>query len=346
MVRRPHAFAVALAVAVAVFTVTAAVMLGLPLRDPDGIAGPSYVRLPGIIAIFFCLDVLPRAFLRARSLAEVGSAAREVIREQWTPNRVRLVLLGLLSFYACYVGYRNLKGFLPFVRDGLADAALARVDRALLLGNDPAALLQGLLGTGAAAHLLSWVYISYLLFVPLSLAAALVWNRNVRCGFYYVTALCINWVVGAASYYLLPSLGPVFVEPNQYADLPFTAVARLQQGLANSRLDVLADPFGTASLQGIAGFASLHVSVVFSAALIAHRLGLRPQLRWALWAYLGLTIVSTIYFGWHYLLDDVAGLAIGWFAAWLAGVVTAQGAPEALDVDTVPVPEPGVLSRR
>ena len=322
MVHRPYTFAIVVATGVCAVTLFAAVLLDLPVRDPDGIAGPSYLRLPGIIAIFLLLDVVPRACKRAAGLRDVGHAARDVIREQWSPGRVKLVLIGLLSFYVSYVAYRNLKGFLPFVRDGLADERLARLDSAVMLGNDPAAVLHSLLGTGQAAHFLSWVYISYLLFVPLSLAAAVVWNRNVLRGFWYVTALCINWVVGAASYYLLPSLGPIFAYPENFTALPMTEVGSLQQSLANTRIDVLADPLASSTIQGIAGFASLHVSVVFTAALIAHRLGLPALLRRALWVYLGLTIVSTVYFGWHYLIDDVAGLAIGWFAAWLAAMTT------------------------
>jgi len=41
------------------------------------------------------------------------------------------------------------------------------------------------------------------------------------------------------------------------------------------------------------------------------------------WAFLALTILATIYFGWHYLADDVAGAFIGWLsvsiAAWATG---------------------------
>ena len=56
--------------------------------------------------------------------------------------------------------------------------------------------------------MLSFVYTMFLTFVPVSLGAALVWSKNVATGFWYVTALCVNWVLGALSYYWLPSLGP------------------------------------------------------------------------------------------------------------------------------------------
>jgi len=87
---------------------------------------------------------------------------------------------------------------------------------------------------------------------------------------------------------------------------------------------VLIDPQATANVQGIAGFASLHVAIVFSAALVAHLVGLPRILRWALWAFFALTSVATIYFGWHYLVDDVAGLAIGAVAVWIGALATGQ----------------------
>jgi membrane-associated phospholipid phosphatase len=61
---------------------------------------------------------------------------------------------------------------------------------------------------------------------------------------------------------------------------------------------------------------------VFTAALVAHRLGLPALLRTALWSFLALTIVATTYFGWHYVVDDVAGLVIGLVAVLVAEQVT------------------------
>ena len=310
----PHVPAAALAVTAGAVTLVAAEALDLPLRDPDGVAGPAYVRLPLILAIVFALDIVPRAIKR-RSLGEV-------VRERWSPHRFWLVVVGLFSFYITYVAYRNLKSFLPMVRDGTADWALLDLDRAMALGRDPGPLLHDLLGTGVAAHFLSIVYVFFLVFVPISLAAALVWGRDMAKGFWYVTALGLNWILGIASYYLLPSLGPVFAKSSLYEGLPETGVSRLQDTLWQSRLETLADPAAATDIHGIAGFASLHVAIVFTAALIAQLLGLRPFIRRTMWAFLGLTIVATLYFGWHYIIDDIGGFAIGGLAVWLAGLAT------------------------
>ena len=47
-----------------------------------------------------------------------------------------------------------------------------------------------------------------------------------------------------------------------------------------------------------------------TAVLAAHLLGLGRRLKIALWVWFGLTILSTVYFGWHYFLDDIAGIVI------------------------------------
>jgi hypothetical protein len=322
---RPYAFAVLLAAVAAVVSLVVAASFDLPLRDPDGIAGPAYVRLPLIVVLFLLADIVPR-LVRRRGRAN----AKRILRERLSPERLGLITAGMASFYVSYVAYRNLKGALPFARPKLHDEQLLRLDEWMAFGHDPALLLHDLLGTGTAAYVLSSAYILYLLFVPLSLGAALVWGRNVRIGSWYVTALCLNWLLGAVSYYLVPSLGPVFVHPERYAVLPETGVSLLQESLARARLEVLADPTGADAIAGVAGFASLHCSVVFTAVLMAHLARLPIVVKASLWVFLLLTITATAYFGWHYLIDDVAGLAIGAASVLIAERVTRR-APASIE---------------
>jgi hypothetical protein len=325
---RTYGLAVVLAVGSTALALVVAMLLDLPIRDPDGVAGPAWVRLPAIVLAFFVADVVPRALRRAGGVRGFRPALDDVVRERWDRRRTLLVAVGLATFYATYVSYRNLKGALPFARDVLHDEALVDLDRWMAFGTDPSSVLHSLLGNGIAAHVLSAVYLLFLAFVPLSLGVALVWARNVRTGAFYVTALCLNWLLGTASYYLVPSLGPVFVRPGLFADLPETGVSALQRSLLNTRVEVLADPAAATAVQGIAGFASLHVSIVFTGALVAHRLGLHRAVRWGMWLFLVLTVLATVYFGWHYVVDDIAGLAMGALAVWIAWRWTCGGGQE------------------
>ena len=138
------------------------------------------------------------------------------------------VSTGLVSFYVTYLAYRNLKSVVPVLRPGeLFDPQLADLDRILFSGNDPAALLHTLLGTGSAAHVLSAGYMVFFAFIPGTLAVALVFSRDLRAGLFYTTAQSLNWLLGAGSYFLLPSVGPIYAEPAAFADLPLTGVGRL-----------------------------------------------------------------------------------------------------------------------
>ena len=128
-------------------------------------------------------------------------------------------------------------------------------------------------------------------------------------------------MLGAASYFLLPSLGPIYYEPQAFAHLPHSEVTRLQDMLLDQRVEFLVHPT-TATPQSIAAFASLHISMSLTAALAAHLLGLGRRLKIALWTWLALTTLATVYLGWHYVLDDIAGLVIAAGALLVARALT------------------------
>ena len=87
------------------------------------------------------------------------------------------------------------------------------------------------------------------------------------------------------------------------------------------RVDFLADP-STGTPQSIAAFASLHISMSFTAALAATLLGLSRRVQGTLWVWVGITTIGTVYLGWHYFVDDLAGVAMGVTALGLAKVFT------------------------
>lgn len=316
-------FAVLLSVLLAVAAVVVATAYHLPLRDPDGVSVPTYVRLPLILLATFLADIIPPAVVRARSPRAFPGVLRDVVRERWPRNHVRFALVGLGAWYLTYVAFRNLKSYVPFVNRNLYDDTLARLDRLLTLGKDPAAVMHDVFGTGAAAHFFSFVYVAWIVLVPASLVVALVWSRNVRAGEWFVTAVAVDWVLGVATYFAVPTLGPVYADPALFADLPQTWVSTLQATMIEERYAVLIDPFATSAVQTIAAFASLHVGITVTTCLMAELLDMPRWLRLALWVFLGLTVLSTVYLGWHYLADALGGTVIGaagvLIAAWGTG---------------------------
>lgn len=313
--------AVAAGPIVALVTVAAALVAtgraDIPLRDPDHVAALYLVLVAAGVVLLAAVDVAVRAGPRASR-----AAMAQVRRERWTPARMFAVGTAIVSFYVSYMAYRNLKAVVPLLRPGdLFDRQLAELDRDLFLGHDPAALLHALPGTAVTTQVLSTAYAAFIVFLPLSLAVALVFATRLRAGLFFATALSINWILGAISYLALPSLGPVYADPGAFAHLPHSEVTRLQDMLLDQRVAFLADPV-SATPQAIAAFASLHLSMSLTAAVTAQLIGLGRRLRIALWVWVGVTFVDTIYFGWHYVLDDVAGVAIAALALGFAWVLT------------------------
>lgn len=329
--RRGYSLLVAVAVIMGVLTIVCGIALDYPVRDPESsFLGPSWIKVPSLLAGAFLADLVPRTLFRARFKPKLfKQEGRALIREHWTRERITLVVVGCISFYVTYVSYRNLKSMLVFFRMGdegrptKYDYELHSFDRWLFFGNDPAEILHAVFGTGIAAHVLSAVYLFYLPMVPITVVAWAVWSRNVSFGYWYITAQCLCWALGTASYYMVPTMGPNFFFPWLYTELPHTGVTDLQDALFHGRVAVRFDPL-TDGVQSVAGFASLHVAVTVAMAMIAQYTWRTRWLRIAMWIYVALTVLATTYFGWHYFLDDVGGLVIALLSVYLGGVATGQ----------------------
>ena len=207
-----------------------AVTYHLPLRDPDGVAVPTYVRLPMILLLAFLTDVVPRAAV-ARPLAWSGSPRTlvAVIRERWPWEHVRFALVGLGAWYLTYAAFRNLKSFVPFVNRKLWDRTLSTLDRILLLGHDPATVLhqpvRGRRGRRSSSPSST---------SPGSCSCRSRWSSRWSgratgpAASWYVTAVAVDWVLGVATYFAVPTLGPVYAQPQDFVALPHTYVTTLQ----------------------------------------------------------------------------------------------------------------------
>jgi hypothetical protein len=295
-----------------------------PLRDPDGFLGPAWVRLPAMVLGAFVLDVVPRSIWRSRrSLRRVPTEARDLVREHWTGERIAAVAIGITCFYVTYVSYRNLKNGLLIFHEDTQDSVLHKIDRWFFFGHEPAVVLHDVLGTTVAAHVLAYVYILFLPMAPISVVAWLVWSRNVTFGYWYVTANCLCWTLGTASYYAVPSLGPAFEYLWLYRDLEPTGVTKLVDALWNGRYSQYFNPFAD-GVQSVAGFASLHCAIILCMVLVAHYTVRHAFIRNLLWIDFVLTFVSTIYFGWHYIADSIVGSLIAVVSVYVGGLATGQ----------------------
>jgi membrane-associated phospholipid phosphatase len=312
----------AVALVILILAVVCTREVGLPVRDPDHVAA-LYLVLVGLgVVLLVGLDILIRATRIAGRFPPPRAELQRVRRTRWTRGRCLAAGSALVGFYVSYMAYRNLKSVVPLLRpDVNYDRELAEWDRSLFAGNDPAALLHDLLGTGLTTHVLSAAYVAFIVFLPLTIGVSLVFARDLRAGLFYTTAQSLNWLLGAGTYFLLPALGPIYAYPAAFAELPASEVTRLQGVLLDQRVAFMQDPAGSTP-QAIAAFVSLHISMSFTAAVAAHLLGAGRRLKMALWTWLAVTTVGTVYLGWHYFVDDIAGVALGAVALALAAVLS------------------------
>jgi hypothetical protein len=325
--RRAYVLLVGFAVVMGGLAIVTAVLLDKKLADPEGFLGPSWLRLPLLLSGAFLADILPRTLWLSRGHpGRWREIVRERVRTHWTRERLTLVVMGLVCFYITYVSYRNLKSFLPFVMgEKKYDYELHLIDQALFFGFEPGVLMQDLLGTGISAHVLSYIYLWFLPLVPIALTAWLIWSRNISYGYWFVTSQCIAWTLGTLSYYMLPTLGPGFFAPWLYENVinAGTPTSALMDSLSEARRRVLVEGVEGA-VQSTAGFASLHCAITLLVALMVQYTISSRIVHWVFWVNFGITVVATLYFGWHYVADDIAGILIALLSFYLGGRASGQ----------------------
>ncbi len=332
MYRRAYVLLIGVAVLMSALAVTASLSVGRPLVDPEGFLGPSWTRLPLLVGAALLVDLVPRALWQGRGKpAAAWASIQQRWRQHWTRERFTLVVLGIGCFYLTYVAYRNLKSMMPFVMSYRIDGAqkpitydreLHLVDKALMFGHDPAGVLQSIFGTGFMAWGLSYFYMLFIPMVAVLVAIWVVWSRNITYGYWFVTSQVLIWSLGTATYYALPTLGPGFEYVNSYINLPNTPANQLMTSLSDSRHNLLYA--NTDSMNSVAGFASLHTGVTLLWALMVQYTVRNRILKIVFWVNFCITVVATIYFGWHYLADDVAGVMIALVSFYVGGKASGQ----------------------
>jgi len=324
MHRRAQISLVVIASAMAAWAIATAVHLDKGLLDPDGFLGPAWMRGPLLVGGALLADLLPRTLWKSKlNFSQMPDLFRERLRAHWNRERIVLVVMGVVCFYVTYVSYRNLKSFLPFVRDVNFDRDLHLIDRTLMFGHEPATILHDVLGTTVSAQFLSLIYLWFLPLVPLALTAWVVWARDIAHGYWFAVSQCIAWSLGTISYYALPTLGPGFEYSWLYQDLASTPSSKLMEALIDGRQDVTGNVL-TDAVQSVAGFASLHCAITLLVALMIQATVQNRILRWVGWVNFGVTVVATVYFGWHYIADDIAGIAIALVAFYVGGLLCNQ----------------------
>ena len=123
----------------------------VPFRDPHGkLFRAKLLSTAETLLVFVPVDIVVRWPLAEREARSCGDGA-----PRWTPYRIGMIALALVSYQVVCLSYRNLKSWDVFRTPH--DAMLLRWDRWLFFGHSPAVLLHDLLGRDSRpASLTDW----------------------------------------------------------------------------------------------------------------------------------------------------------------------------------------------
>lgn len=270
-------------IAFALFAITLVVIVAATGTAPRTFAPPLW-RIAWRLHVYFATCAALVGVVLARRIP-VGGRLR----------RVAAVARDFAPFYAVLVLYEALAELTPALRPQVADAALVRIDRAML-GVD-AAVWLGRFATPLLSHAMAICYGGYFV-VPGALAAVL-YGSGARALYRdFIVAGSLVAILGFVGYLLVPAVGPYVFQ----ADLFPT---RLPGGGYAPAFVKAVDDF-----RGVARdcFPSLHAAHMTVALVFAYRFR-RAVFLAMLPIGLGL-YVSTIYLRMHYLIDVVAGILL------------------------------------
>jgi hypothetical protein len=221
---------------------------------------------------------------------------------------VRISLASMMSM----LFYFLLKSSVYLINPRNWDRQLFDLDQNIHFGISPNLFFLELFNNTYFYRFMDLLYSAFYFIINLSYPALILvlaathWRRT------FATAYVLMWSLGCIGYLAVPCYGPVFTEPDQYEaalqEMPITAY--VQNEIYKETLSLVRNPEGERIIRygGIAAFPSLHVGLVALFTLVSRTISKR-------WFHLNLLILfllilGSLITGYHYLIDDYAGLAL------------------------------------
>jgi len=213
----------------------------------------------------------------------------------------RLINVILLVF----VVFANLKHLVPLINSNIYDQQLYEIEK-VVFGRSLTEILLQLFGSSAASFF-SGIYTAYYPFMTLT-AFFLIMQRERDLAPEFTTAFGLMWFLGILMVYLYPTWGPCFYAPQLLTGVPVTSASEVQAELWKLKLYLEQNPKSPTGLFLISGLPSLHQALTILASYYVFRVS--RFLGYLCWVFCGLTLFSTVYLGWHWVLDNVTAVPL------------------------------------
>ncbi len=283
---------------------------GIALREPWKLYSTRFLHS----MIFYLIGLVLLLFgYRLRDLQRQMSN-KQIISQRLTWRRYHENFLSWKNFThdlrllhcvaLMFVVFINLKHLIPVINPKIMDRQFGAWEMTMLSGQTFGELLHYYLGTDAA-YVLSPLYTFFYTYVALILYFMIFSKRSAQ---EFFTVFCLLWFVGVSTVYLCPTWGPVFFLPELYATLPHTDVTELQRRLLEHQQFLAVHPLSDKGVYLISGFPSLHLAVPTLGSLYLWRISRLVAI--FSWCFVAATTVTTLYFGWHWIVDDLGSVLL------------------------------------
>jgi hypothetical protein len=229
-------------------------------------------------------------------------------------TEVELVRGGIL-LTATLTVYTNIKVRLPILASRLYDGAFLTADRWLLGEHMHRHLVEMVASSRLMTGILDLAYTQ--IHLPFVLLVACLWvYERAELLRVLLLAYSFNYILGILISVQLPSYGLFYFTPEHYAFLDHLTSGRYQWSLIrdfeqNRRLFESVGIVRTKPFSGITAFPSLHVAHMTLVTGVGWKFS-----RWLGAAFVVFSVVgtvATVALGWHYVVDGLAGCALGGF---------------------------------
>lgn len=286
-------------------------LLELSLRDPlllygERVMSGLFLYNLGLIVAFFLLRL--RDIKKARKESVIISRVETLqtfhLRYfNWLIVQRDLRILHSIS--VMFVVFVNLKHLIPLINDKLYDSQLWELEKNIF-NISPIEILHGLIPFEWAPFI-SNVYTVWYTYLAIVIMTMLLQRNFIKAEQFFI-AFILMWFGGIALVYIWPTLGPCFYLPDVVAAMPITEITDIQRKLWIQRQFVLSEPMNDKGVYLISGLPSLHFAATLLGSLFLFKIN--KLLGSLSWIFCSLTFISTIYFGWHYLSDNIAAILL------------------------------------
>jgi hypothetical protein len=245
------------------------------------------------------------------------------IRIKTLPLKIITFIRDWIPIFIVLFSYCTLKSIIPVVNPFLFDEQFNMIDYYLFFKHSPTALIINWIPISYMG-LLSFGYKSFFLIKIFAFSSIYCTLKDKRVFYRMVIAFSLTYFIGLGLYYIFPSQGPIYYQPKKFeailTPMSETSNYQIQKDLWKNYEHVkkhTPEKFceltkASGIRNGIAAFPSLHIAV--SCVLLYFLFRYSRAIFWLCFLPFWVMVLSTIYFGWHYVVDDIAGF-------FLAGIV-------------------------